>query len=418
MGNIQTLERLAASPKPAPQVSLHHIPYAIDVWCPVLRSEDLLCEGARGFGPVGVALLGMPIALFRDSRGTVIALEDRCPHRGIQLSLGRVTGDQVQCAYHGWKIGRNGQPFCLGSAIACSAGMACRTYEVAEAHGLIWVFLAGNESARANAGSPPHLKPARPGSSLDLLLDMQIRAHWSLILDNGMDLFHQHLHRDIPFIFRIEALESFGSDDGVFFAHYLADFPTNVGGRQKGMISIGFQGNVATLKFGTDFVVYGIATPRSADGREVTMWWLMRRSARGFGRLVLWVLHPYLRRAIWRAFEQDRVVLESEQRALDGGFRVRVETNPVIAALHAHVQDAALRDVTNMEKSSGDRKRQVMQKVKRSWLVERACAGEVAIIRLSPPGIIDPEDLDRCLPRGDCIEVGRYGQFAVLPRSL
>lgn len=107
-------------------------------WWPVALSTDVNTQ------PVGVVLLNMSVVLWRHSAGHVSALADRCPHRGAQLSLGRVVGNDLQCAYHGWRF--NGQGGC--TAIPAQPGFtptdshsACR-YSVQEAHGLVWVRLA------------------------------------------------------------------------------------------------------------------------------------------------------------------------------------------------------------------------------------------------------------------------------------
>ena len=48
-------------------------------------------------GPLGRTLLNEPVVMFRDSAGKAIALEDRCCHRQLPLSLGQVLGDRLQC---------------------------------------------------------------------------------------------------------------------------------------------------------------------------------------------------------------------------------------------------------------------------------------------------------------------------------
>ena len=45
---------------------------------------------ALGSTPLAVRLLGEDYVLWRDAHGTPCAARDRCPHRGTQLSLGRV----------------------------------------------------------------------------------------------------------------------------------------------------------------------------------------------------------------------------------------------------------------------------------------------------------------------------------------
>jgi len=48
-----------------------------------------------------VVLDGVPIAVVRDSAGTVHAIGDTCTHGDISLSEGFVEGDTVECWAHG-----------------------------------------------------------------------------------------------------------------------------------------------------------------------------------------------------------------------------------------------------------------------------------------------------------------------------
>ena len=49
---------------------------------------------------------GERIALYRGDSGTVYALEDRCAHRQVPLSMGVVEGDVLRCCYHGLGLSR------------------------------------------------------------------------------------------------------------------------------------------------------------------------------------------------------------------------------------------------------------------------------------------------------------------------
>jgi phenylpropionate dioxygenase-like ring-hydroxylating dioxygenase large terminal subunit len=72
-------------------------------WYPVVPLENLQA------GPQRFELLGQGLALFLDAAGAPAALEDRCCHRSARLSLGKVCGDFLACAYHGWQYDRSGQ---------------------------------------------------------------------------------------------------------------------------------------------------------------------------------------------------------------------------------------------------------------------------------------------------------------------
>jgi len=41
--------------------------------------------------------------LWRDGQGRVACAIDLCPHRGVALSAGKVTGDCVECPFHGFR---------------------------------------------------------------------------------------------------------------------------------------------------------------------------------------------------------------------------------------------------------------------------------------------------------------------------
>lgn len=67
-------------------------------WYVVCLSKELKHK------PLRKRLMGMPIVLFRSKEGIVGALLDRCPHRNVPLSLGRVVEYQIECRYHGWQF--------------------------------------------------------------------------------------------------------------------------------------------------------------------------------------------------------------------------------------------------------------------------------------------------------------------------
>src|SRR5262245_40095835 len=62
--------------------------------------------------PVGrvveVKFWGRSIAVFRGADGKLRALEDRCAHRHVKLSIGQVAGCSLTCAYHGWSYDGEG----------------------------------------------------------------------------------------------------------------------------------------------------------------------------------------------------------------------------------------------------------------------------------------------------------------------
>jgi vanillate O-demethylase monooxygenase subunit len=78
--------------------------------------------------------------------GDLVALRDRCPHRLVPLSAGRIVGDEIECAYHGYRFDASGQ---TTSIPALAAGVpipqrACvDTALVTIGFGLVWLCLDG-----------------------------------------------------------------------------------------------------------------------------------------------------------------------------------------------------------------------------------------------------------------------------------
>ena len=62
-----------------------------------------------GAAPLARTICGAPVALFRTGSGEAVALEDRCCHRNLPLSMGRVEGEALRCGYHGLLFDRDGR---------------------------------------------------------------------------------------------------------------------------------------------------------------------------------------------------------------------------------------------------------------------------------------------------------------------
>jgi phenylpropionate dioxygenase-like ring-hydroxylating dioxygenase large terminal subunit len=97
-----------------------------------------------GTAPYATQLLGEPLVIWRDSRGVPHAFRDLCIHRGTALSLGRVAGDEIVCAYHGWRYGADGRCTAipqLDDPSRVPAKARATAYRCQERYGLIFVAL-------------------------------------------------------------------------------------------------------------------------------------------------------------------------------------------------------------------------------------------------------------------------------------
>jgi phenylpropionate dioxygenase-like ring-hydroxylating dioxygenase large terminal subunit len=138
--------------------------------------------------PLGIVLLGDPIVLFRRTDGTPAAIEDRCIHRSLPLSLGRVCGDVIECGYHGMHFDGAGRCTRIPGQARIPASARVRDYPVVEQDRCIWIWTG------AAAAADPDRITRFPWMALagwrQTKLHARIEANYQLIIDNLLDLSH------------------------------------------------------------------------------------------------------------------------------------------------------------------------------------------------------------------------------------
>ena len=145
---------------------------------------------------VEVTFWGRSIALYRGDDGRLRALENRCAHRHLPLTLGTVEGCQLTCMYHGWSYDEAGR---LAQVPHDRFGhplpaVTVRAYPVQVRYGLVWIF--PGDPARAVERRIPDIPELEgPQRWACVPLDFTWRAHHSLIVDNVSDFTHAWLHR-------------------------------------------------------------------------------------------------------------------------------------------------------------------------------------------------------------------------------
>ena len=161
-----------------------------DAWYVIAWSEDL---------PVGSSVsrtvLAQPIVAFRGEDGSVKAVADRCPHRGVPLSMGTVVGDNLRCLYHALEF--NGSGVCVRNPhIQADPGrLKVRSYPVAERHGAVWVW-TGDPMTSDTSCIPDYswFGAGVPGYRT-IHGYVNVEANFRLVIDNLLDLSHaEYLH--------------------------------------------------------------------------------------------------------------------------------------------------------------------------------------------------------------------------------
>jgi phenylpropionate dioxygenase-like ring-hydroxylating dioxygenase large terminal subunit len=159
-------------------------PVLLNDWHPVAVSQQIAVGAVTA-----TDLLGMRLALWRDSCGVLHAWEDRCPHRGTRLSMGTLHNDTLRCAYHGWTFGSEGR--CKHIPALPALGEAnlkaqVATFNVRERYGLVWVCL----------GMPTQPEPPRFPEFADAALrkvwcgPYDVQSSGPRIVENFLDMAH------------------------------------------------------------------------------------------------------------------------------------------------------------------------------------------------------------------------------------
>lgn len=153
----------------------------------IVAEPDEVAEGRI----VARTLLGRRVAVYRGASGTLVGLEDACPHRLAPLSLGTVVGDGIRCAYHGAEFAANGACVRVPGQKAVPSRARVRTYPVVERHGYVWIWLGDPAGAADESSIPDGFRvsgdPAWIGGYGHI---ESIRSDYRLINDNLFDITH------------------------------------------------------------------------------------------------------------------------------------------------------------------------------------------------------------------------------------
>ena len=145
-------------------------------WYVVCKSSEIKINQARTF-----PLLGRKIVVYRSTGGLVRTLDARCPHLGADLGKGKVAGDNIQCAFHHWEFGCDGN--CQNApGLSEIPKRRVRPYPTQEKWGCIWIW------------NGPEVLFQLPEVSKDLnvvrMPTQTLRCHPHIMIANGLDVGH------------------------------------------------------------------------------------------------------------------------------------------------------------------------------------------------------------------------------------
>ena len=139
--------------------------------------------------PVPVMLLDTPLVMFRGEDGTLAAMDDRCPHRSVPLSYGRIVNGNLRCGYHGIQIDTSGSCVKIPCQDKIPANAKVKTYPVVEKYTLVWIWMGQPELADEAAVPDMHYFDDPEWTACGGY--HFVKADYRLMNDNLLDLSHE-----------------------------------------------------------------------------------------------------------------------------------------------------------------------------------------------------------------------------------
>ncbi|UVK37712.1 Rieske 2Fe-2S domain-containing protein [Mesorhizobium sp. AR10] len=274
--------------------------------------QAVALSGDVGRKPQRVLFEGTPVVLFR-AGGKVNALFDRCPHRLVELSTGKVVGGDIECPYHGWRFDGEGRCTAIPGHVGKLPHYRVRRYHAIERDGVVFV----------SAGTPEGEPYLHCMQGQDVIVRRVRSSTQSTVIDaaeNILDATHTHfthkgLLRGLSARRHAVRVEVTGGE-GWVEACYTGEE------RQQGLISRLLEGErtktvgrfrypgIAELEYwgARGLVLATTFHLRQADERTVEgVGWLIGPRQSGLGHLKALAFKPLFTIAL----EQDRRVLKS-----------------------------------------------------------------------------------------------------------
>ncbi len=153
---------------------------------------------------IGVRRLGVNLVVWRDSSGRIGAALDKCPHRGIALSKGKMVNLHLQCPFHGFEYDPSGACKLIpanGRASAVPEHIHAGAYPIKEEYGFIYLWWTEHHKVDGMTG------PSVPTDAVPWFNDLgedlvwkgfteTWKCHYSRAIENQLDVVH------VPFIHR------------------------------------------------------------------------------------------------------------------------------------------------------------------------------------------------------------------------
>jgi phenylpropionate dioxygenase-like ring-hydroxylating dioxygenase large terminal subunit len=140
-------------------------------------------------GLLARTILEEPIVLYRKEDGEAVALEDRCCHRQLPLSMGKLERDLLRCGYHGLLFDASGKCVEIPGQDSVPPQARVRSFPLQEKFNWVWIWMGEPDKA------DPALLPnwwwaAHKDWAFTRPDGVHLKCNYQLIADNVLDVTH------------------------------------------------------------------------------------------------------------------------------------------------------------------------------------------------------------------------------------
>ena len=161
--------------------------YILNAWYVAGFSDEFKVNELKGH-----TICEKPIVTWRTKEGNVVAFDNRCRHKRMPLSEGRIMPDgSLECPYHGLCYNSEGTCVAVPSHPDNSipSQLQLKPFPIKEQHGLVWIW-TGDPEKSLNVSPPP--TPEITSEQWETIHSdpMDVKANYLLLIENLMDISH------------------------------------------------------------------------------------------------------------------------------------------------------------------------------------------------------------------------------------
>jgi vanillate O-demethylase monooxygenase subunit len=149
-----------------------------------------------GRTPLARRVLGTRVVVYRTTDGRAVALEDRCAHRPVPLSTGRLEGDDIVSGYTGFRYAPDGTCRSVPTQENVPFGAKVRAFPVHDDGSFVWVWVG--DAPLAALRPPPQTSWLQDPGWVTFGGSWVTAASLRLLQDNFADITHvAHVHPEV-----------------------------------------------------------------------------------------------------------------------------------------------------------------------------------------------------------------------------